>query len=130
MCALVVATVVGHLGLTETIRCAGLVGTLHPGPVAGALPVGVTPVVSTVAAISRPGDRCSGQLPGPVQVEACPARQAVPPLLVLLLLSVFQAGGLLLPAPGALSQWAPGVLVRLPPPTARRRRALLQVFRN
>ena len=110
-----------------TGECAALMGSLH-GPATDRQEHGAASraALGLAASPHRPTPP-----PAPSPAGACPAQQALLPLLALILALLLAAlgGPSRIPAAGPPGR-VPGEPTRPPPLSARRRRALLQVFLN
>jgi hypothetical protein len=123
----VVLLLLVHANLMATGECAALMGSMH-GPATGRQEHGAARNATPGLAASphRPAPP-----PAPSPAGACPAQQALLPLLALILALLLAAlgGPSRIPASGPPGR-VPGEPTRPPPLSARRRRALLQVFLN
>lgn len=123
----VVLLLLVHANLMATGQCAALMGSLH-GAATGRQEHGVArrAILELAASEHRPVPA-----PAPSPAAACPAQQAVLPLLALVLaLLLASLGGPTRVPPADPPGRVSGQPKRPSPPNARRRRAMLQVFLN
>lgn len=125
---LVLAALLGHAALMASAWCAAVLGSQHGAAAERALfaPSHEAMPAPDGGAMPQPTPYAPHQMPG-----ICPAQQALPPLVLLLLLLAVALWWLRASAPLPDCVRLAWAIPRQPPPLpARQRRALLQVFLN